>query len=295
LLTWRAVRRHASTPESPPAGRTPVSAIILTKDEEPFIRRCIESAWWADEVLVLDSGSSDSTREIAAACGALVREQEWLGWSEQRNKAISLASHDWVFVLECDEIVSPRLAASIQRAMTAAMDPRDGYSVDRRGDFFGVLLPNPSRRSRRSAFVRLFNRRQSGYDPTELIHEEVKVPRRRIPLDGVLLHWRAMAMHEYIDAFNRYATLESEMLARQGVRGTGAKILYRPLLRFLWVYLYKGGLRLGTRGVVWGGVKAIAEFIRYAKLWEQQKAPRTLHPPSEVYEHPSVRRDGDRG
>jgi (heptosyl)LPS beta-1,4-glucosyltransferase len=287
------VPRDASTPKRPPAEHTPVSVIILTKDEEPFIARCIESAGWADEVLVLDSGSADATRAIAAGCGAVVHEQDWLGWSDQRNKAISLASHDWVFVLECDEIVSPRLAASIQRATSAHMDPHDGYSVDRRGDFFGVLLPNPSRRSRREAFVRLFNRRCSGYDPSELIHEEVKVPGRRIPLDGVLLHWRGNAMHDYVDAFNRYATLEAEMLAKRGVRGTGAKLLYRPLLRFLWVYVYHRGFRFGTRGILWGGVKALAEFTRYAKLWEQQNARGTIHPPPEIYEQPGVRRDDD--
>jgi hypothetical protein len=143
--------------------------------------------------------------------------------------------------------------------------------------------------------VRLFNRRYSGYDPAELIHEEVKVPGRHIPLDGVLLHWRGMAMHDYVDAFNRYATLEAELLTRQGVRGTGAKLIYRPLWRFLWVYVYKRGFRFGTRGIMWGGVKAIAEFTRYAKLWEQQNAVRTLHPPADVYEQPAVRRDDGGG
>src|SRR3712207_2013002 len=99
-----------------------ISAIILTKNEEQFIERCIRSVHWADEVLVIDSCSTDRTREIAASLGANVYEQEWLGWSGQRNKAASLGENDWVFFIECDEIVTPELARSIEDAMNGPVD-----------------------------------------------------------------------------------------------------------------------------------------------------------------------------
>jgi (heptosyl)LPS beta-1,4-glucosyltransferase len=262
-----------------------LTVTVLTKNEEQFIERCLRSVGWADEMLVLDSGSSDRTREIAASLGANVYEQEWLGYSQQRNKATSLAKHDWVFFVEGDEIVTPELARSIQEVMSGPMDERDGYSVDRRGDFLGLLLPNMSNARKRRNFVRLFNRRYSAYDPAMRVHEEVRFPGEAIPLRGVLIHWRAYTMDEYITVFNRYATVEAEILNEKGRRANGYRIFLWPILRFLWNYVARGGARLGTRGLIHAMLQATSEFIRYAKLWEMQNAPRMLHPPAHIYRH----------
>lgn len=270
----------------------PISVIVLTKNEEEFIERCIRSVLWADEVVVLDSGSTDRTREIATSLGANVYEQEWLGWSAQRSKAIVLARNDWVLVVECDEIVTQELAKSIQETMSSSVDPRDGYSVDRRGDFLGILLPNESRPSKRHNFVRLFNRLYSAYDPTMKVHEEVRFPGKAIPLQGVLLHWRGYVMNEYISVFNRYATVEAEVLHEKGFRAHGLIIILRPLLRFLWCYVARGGFRLGTRGLIHAMLKATNEYIRYAKLWEMQNVQRTLHPPIHIYASPPQTKGG---
>lgn len=264
---------------------TALTVVILAKNEEQFIERCIGSASWADEVLVLDSGSSDRTREIAASLGANVYEQEWLGWPGQRNTAISLAKNDWVLYVECDEIVTPELARSIQEVMSGPVDERDGYSMDRRGDFYDILLPNVSRASKRRNFVRLFNRRYSAFDTTTKIHEEVRCPGKAIPLKGALIHWRAHTMDEYIAAYNRYATLEAEILDEQGRRASGFRIFLWPILRFLWIYVARGSIRLGTRGLINSMLQATGEFIRYAKLWEMQNAKHTLHPPTHIYRY----------
>jgi glycosyltransferase involved in cell wall biosynthesis len=262
-----------------------LTVIVLTKNEEQFIERCLRSVGWADEMLVLDSGSSDRTREIAASLGANVYEQEWLGYSQQRNKAASLAKHDWVFFVEGDEIVTPELARSVQEVISGPMDERDGYSVDRRGDFLGLLLPNMSNARNRRNFARLFNRRYSAYDPAMRVHEEVRFTGKAIPLRGVLIHWRAYTMDEYITVFNRYATVEAEVLDEKGRRANGYRIFLWPILRFLWNYVAKGGARLGTRGLIHAMLQATSEFIRYAKLWEMQNAPRMLHPPAHIYRH----------
>jgi (heptosyl)LPS beta-1,4-glucosyltransferase len=266
-----------------------ISVIILTKNEELFIERCIKSVLWADEVVVLDSGSTDNTRELAKALGAQVYEQDWLGWSAQRSRAISLAKNDWVMILEADEIVTPTLAQSIQTAFSSDINDQDGYSVNRRGDFYGVLLPNESRPSKRLNFVRLFNRKYSAYDPTMQVHEEVRFPGKAIPLDGILLHWRGYVMDEYIPVFNRYATAEAEMLNQRGDRVNAMTIFLRPILRFLWCYVAKGGFLLGTRGLIHAQLKATSEYIRYTKLWEMQNAQRVLHPPAEIYPEPEVK------
>ncbi|NJN88067.1 MAG: glycosyltransferase family 2 protein [Leptolyngbyaceae cyanobacterium SL_7_1] len=263
-----------------------ISAVILTKNEEQFIDRCINSILWVDEIVVLDSGSTDRTREIATTLGATVYEQEWLGYSAQREQAISLAKNDWILFLDSDEIVTPELARSIQTAMSIPVDERDGYSMDRRGDFLGILLPNESRRSKRLNFVRLFNRKYSGYDRSVKVHEEVQFPGKAIPLEGILLHWRGYVMDEYISVFNRYATLEAQVLQDSGYRLNPIMIILRPFLRFLWCYVAKGEFRLGARGLIHALLKATGEYIRYAKLWEMQNTPRVLHPPSSIYAAP---------
>ncbi len=260
-----------------------LTVIILTLNEEEFVTRCVNSVRWADEVLVVDSNSTDRTREIASSLGARVYEQKWLGWSGQRNKGVELAKNDWVMFLECDEIVTPELAQSIQEVMSRPMDEGDGYCLDRRGDFYGLLLPNVSRPAKRKSFVRLFNRRCSAYDMSMKVHEEVIFPGKSIPLQGVLIHWRAYMMDEYMTVFNRYATVEAEMLNEKGVRSSGLKILIRPILRFLWCYIAKGGIWLGTRGIIHAVLQATSEFMRYAKLWEMQQAKRMPHPPQSIY------------
>jgi glycosyltransferase involved in cell wall biosynthesis len=261
---------------------TPISVLILTKNEEHFIARCIASVSWADEVLVLDSGSDDATRAIAEELGATVYVREWKGWARQHAEAVALAANDWVLNVDSDEVVSPQLRRSILQVTEGTMDPKNAYSMDRRGDFLGILLPNTSRRKKRVAFVRLFNRRFSRWDETMKVHEEVRVPGRVIPLDGVLIHWRAYTLDEYGEVFNRYAAIEAEVLDDRGVQARARQIALRPLARFGWCYIRKQEFRLGARGLIHAMLMAFQEYLRYAKLWERQHASKTLDPTAEV-------------
>lgn len=267
----------------------PLSVVILTKNEEQFIERCLDSVRWADEVLVLDSGSTDQTKEIAKNLGAKVYEQKWLGWTLQHNKAIELSKHDWILTLDCDEILTPELASSIQAVLGGSMDERDGYSMSRRGDFYDVLLPDSSPRHRRLNFIRLFNRKYSEYDPKLKVHEEVRVQGKAIPLQGYLIHWRGNLLDEYINSANRYASLEAEVLDEKGVKATWLMIVLRPILRFIWCYLIHRECLLGTKGLIHSLLAANREYIRYAKLWEMQNVSRTIHPPTHIYSTPESR------
>lgn len=279
----QAPERTAASNESSGRALTPVTVVILTKNEEELIARCIAGALFADEVLVVDCGSGDRTREIAAENGAKVIEQEWLGWSEQRNCGAAAARNDWIFILEADEIPTDRLASSVLDVLSGTLDPADGYTLERRSEFLGALMPNEARRAKRRSFVRMYNRTKSRYNPEHLVHEEVVLAGRAIPIDGVLLHWRGQSMDELAQVFNRYAGVEAEMLDARGVRAGALAIIGRPVLRFLWCYVRKGAFRQGTRGLMWALMKSTGEYYRYSKLWERQnlKAPIT-HPPPEV-------------
>jgi (heptosyl)LPS beta-1,4-glucosyltransferase len=270
--------------------RTPLSVIVVTRDEEEFIARVIDHIDFADEFVVVDSGSTDRTREVAIAHGARVVEQDWRGWPAHRNRAAEAATNDWVLFLDADEIVTPELARSIRQALAGPMNPNDGYSVNRRDDVLGELMPNESRRANRLGLVRMFNRRHTSYGLDRIVHERAEPPGRTIPLKGVLLHWRGRDIDESASALNRYASIEAEALDRDHVRATYVRLATRPLLRFLWCFVWKGGFRYGSRGLIWAFLRATAEGLRWAKLWERQNVRGDLRePPSDVLEKPSSR------
>lgn len=266
---------------------TKVSAVIITLNEEAVLARAIKSVAWADEVLILDSGSSDGTVRLAESLGARVEHQAWLGFAKQRNRAAELALYDWVFQLDADEVVTPELAESALATLSGGSGggpDRHAYAVDRRGDFLGVLLPNEARAVKRRNFIRLYDRRRAHFDEAMSVHEEVRFEGEPGSLKGVLLHWNGHTFGELVALFNRYADIEAAELDRQGKRATALDILFRPLLRFGWSYLVKGGWRLGTRGLMHALLKAQSDFIRYAKLWERQNASQVNpEPPAELY------------
>lgn len=261
----------------------PVSVIILTLDEEEVVERAITSVTgFADEVVVVDSGSSDATVRIAEELGARIVHQPFLGWSPQRAVGIAAARNDWVFVLEADEVVSDRLGRAIVETFERGEpDPADGYSVDRRGDFLGILLPNSQRRSMVTGFVRLFHRDRSHYDDA-LVHERVVVPGRVRLLPGVLLHWRAATMADYPKMIDRYSDAEVAELERHGARPRPWSIVALPVVRFLYLYVVKREFLLGTRGLIHAMHRAFSDFLRHAKLWERAHAPRVVHPPEHL-------------
>jgi glycosyltransferase involved in cell wall biosynthesis len=261
--------------------RQPLTIAILTKNEELLIERAIRSCAWADEVLVLDSGSTDRTCEIATRAGARVEQQPRLGWRGQHQRAVDLASHDWVMKIDADEIITPALARSIDVALSANPDPRDGFVLDRAEEFLGEFIPNPRRHSRRMTFVRVFNRLHSQWDPDVLIHERVKVAGKCHMLEGQLLHWRNPTMARMVDTYNKNADVEAKMLIKDHPNGPSAlTIVFKPLLRFGWTYFLRGGWRGGMRGYLYAATRAMAEFLSLAKAWELQNAKPRLHPPA---------------
>jgi len=262
--------------------RQPLTVAILTKNEELLIERAIRSAAWADEVLILDSGSSDRTCEIATRLGARVVNQPWLGWRAQHQKAVDLATHDWVMKIDADEIFTPPLVESIRRALDSNPDPRDGFVVDRVDEFMGELVPSARRRSRRLTFVRLFNRKFSQWDPDVPIHERVKVAGACRLLEGPLLHWRNASFSRIVETYNANADVESRVILSRRPQGPSPlAVIFKPMLRFGWVYFVCGGWRHGMRGYLRAMSGAMGEFLSLAKAWEQRHAQPRIDPPKE--------------
>jgi len=246
--------------------RQRISVVVCTLNEEKHLARMLDSVDWADEVLVVDCGSTDSTRDVALAGGARWEEEPWRGFSAQKNLGAARASHKWVLSLDADEIVTPRLRDSIMDVLASDPDPHAMYFCDRQGDFLGEVLPSSYRRARR--MVRLYHKSVASWDETMMVHERVSGGAREVALEGSLLHFNDLSMDEYFALFNRYASKEAEQLAAGSHHATVLDIAGRPLARFVWHYVVLGEWRLGRRGLIHSGVKAVSDFMRYSKLYE---------------------------
>ena len=251
---------------SPPA-KLPLTVAVIALDAEPQIGPLLASVAFADEVVVVDSGSRDGTAALAEGMGARVIRQEWLGFGRQKQFAVSAARHDWVLCLDADERVTPELAASIARALAAP--GYKAYRMARRNRFLGRWLSHGEAYPDWS--LRLFHRGHAGWSNDD-VHETVLTTAEVGGLDGDLLHESAEDVATYLAKQNRYTTLHAEALYRQGVRAGYAKLVVNPLVRFLKYYILRLGILDGGPGFAHVAIGCQNTFHKYLKLIERQKA-----------------------
>ncbi len=246
--------------------REPLSALVTTKNEERTIRACLESLRWADEVVVVDSGSTDGTVAIARSIADRVLEHEYENPAAQKNWALGQLSHAWTLILDADERVTPELRREIEGVLA---DPSrsDGYWIRRENYFYG--RPIRSAGWQRDKVLRLFDRRKGAYRPV-LVHEEVALDGRADRLRAKLLHEPYRDLDQYFEKWSRYSRWSAEELRRRGVRATGIRLLVRPWLRFARMYALEGGFREGRRGLVLCWLAAFSVFTKYARRWEDE-------------------------
>lgn len=250
------------------ATRAPVSLCIITRDEEASLPRCLASARFADDVVVLDSGSTDRTVELARAAGARVFVEPFRGHVAQKARAVELARNDWVLCLDADEELSPELAAAVGRALERP-DGAAGFELARKTWYAGRFIEHsgwwPEWR------LRLYDRRRGGWtgeDPHDRI--EVQGPVGR--LTGALHHYAYRDLEHHLAKVNRYTTTMAQGLERRGVRFRFRDLLLRPPARFLRMYVARRGFLDGARGLLLAAIGAFYVFLKYAKLWERTRA-----------------------
>jgi glycosyltransferase involved in cell wall biosynthesis len=247
-------------------GRAPLSAVVIAQNAALQLPECLASVAFADETVVVDSGSSDATREIAARLGARVLEKEWLGYGRQKQFAVEQAAHDWVLCLDADERVSPELAASIVRALDRPAAPV--YRMARRNRFLGRWLRHGEGYPDWSP--RLFDRRSARWSG-DAVHEKVLYALSPGTLEGDLLHDSAEDLGRYLEKQNRYTTLAAQELYEHGRRAGFVELALSPLVRFVKFYLLRLGFLDGLPGLVHISIGCVNSFLKYAKLIELQK------------------------
>jgi glycosyltransferase involved in cell wall biosynthesis len=251
---------------SAPPSRALLSVVIIAKNAAAQLGACLKSASFADEMLVIDSGSSDSTADVAAQRGARVQQQEWLGFGAQKQFAVEAARHDWVLCLDADERVSEPLRASILAALAAPAT--QAYAMPRCNRFMGSWLRHGEGYPDWS--LRLFDRRHARWsdDP---VHEKVITDAPVTRIKGDLLHDSAETLAGYLDKQNRYTSMQAEALFKAGKRAGVAQLLLSPALRFAKFYFLRLGFLDGTAGLVHIAIGCCNSFHKYAKLMALQR------------------------
>ncbi len=249
------------------APRAPLSAVLITRNAAAVLAPCLESLAFADEIVVVDSGSSDGTAEIAKRFGARLVQKEWLGFGRQKQYAVDQAKHDWVLCLDADETVSPRLAASIQAALAGPVSPV--YRMPRRNRFLGRWLSHGEGYPDWSP--RLFNRMNARWSD-DLVHEKVLYAVTPGTLQGDLLHDSSDDLTAYLDRQNRYTTLAARQAYELGRSAGFFHLLMSPVVRFFKFYVFRLGFLDGVPGLLHISIGCMNSYLKYAKLIELRKA-----------------------
>jgi glycosyltransferase involved in cell wall biosynthesis len=244
------------------SGQLPLSLCVITRNAAGQLADCIASASFVGEVVVVDSGSTDDTVEIARRCGARVIVQSWLGFGPQKNFAVAQATHDWVLCLDADERVTPELGAAIRNTL-AAPPAAAAFAVARRNRFLGRWLRHGE--GYPDWVVRLFDRRRARWTD-DVVHETVRADGAVARIEGDLLHASAESLDAYLAKQNRYTTLQAEAMHMRGERAGLVRLVISPLARFVRYYVVRLGFLDGVAGLVHIAIGCFASFMKYAKL-----------------------------
>ena len=239
----------------------PLSVVIITCDAGAQIEACLASASFADEILVVDSGSTDDTLVTARRRGARILEKEWLGFGRQKQFAVDSASNDWVLCLDADEMISETLKSALLAELAA---PRAmAYEMARCNRFLGRWLRHGEGYPDWS--LRLFHRAHARWSE-DSVHEKVVAIAAPAKLKGDLLHDSAESMDKYLEKQNRYTSLQAAQLLATGKRAGVTRLLLSPFLRFLKFYFLRLGFLDGLPGLIHVSLGCMNSFNKYAKL-----------------------------
>jgi (heptosyl)LPS beta-1,4-glucosyltransferase len=242
-----------------------ITVITLTLNEAHNIGPCLESVRWADEILVIDSGSKDDTVPRARAYTPHICEIAWQGYGAARNFAIGKATGEWILWLDADERVTPELAGEIQQVLQDDPPGIDGFSIARRAYFLGRWIRHSGWYPGR--VTRLFRRGKGTFSESR-VHEQLRLEGTVVQTKHDLLHLTDPDLAHYLQKSNKYTTLAAQDMAAAGRKTGIMDITVRPAFQFLKMYVFRLGLLDGREGFILAVLSSAYVFTKYAKLWE---------------------------
>lgn len=244
-----------------------LSVILITKNEAANIRACLEAVAWADEIVVVDSGSTDDTLTICREFTPHVFVYtDWLGFGPQKNRALSHANNTWVLSLDADEQVTPALRAEIEAAITQPW--ADAYEIPRLSSFCGRFMHhsgwNPD------YVLRLFPRTSARFSDA-LVHESVQMTGKVAHLTQPLLHYSYRDFEDVLIKLNSYSSAAAQMLEKRSKKGSLSQAIIHGTWAFFRTYFLRRGFLDGREGFMLAVMNAENSYYRYIKLWLKQR------------------------
>ena len=240
-----------------------MSAVVITLNEQRNIKKCLESLEFCAERLVVDSGSSDETVNIAKQMGAKVIHQEWLGFGKQKQFSVTRAAHDWVLCLDADEWLSDELTDSIRELFESPPSARI-YQFARRDYFLGRWLKHGGYPE---LSPRLFNRNFAQWSD-DMVHETVITEESPVTCAGDLMHYTSDSLSHSVMKRTEYGNMQVIDMYERGIRPRLTKLVFSPIMRFLKLYVLRQGFRDGVPGFVLAAISSFFCFYKYAMLFE---------------------------
>jgi glycosyltransferase involved in cell wall biosynthesis len=240
-----------------------LSVIIITKNEAANIRGCVESVAWADEIIVVDSGSSDATVEICSNLGVQVFQHDWPGFGIQKNRALLSATGEWVFSIDADERVTPKLRAAIEAVLAMPENECTAYQISRISSYCGRFMRHSGWYP--DHIVRLFRRDKARFTD-DLVHERLITEGPVGHLDGELLHYAFDDLEEVLRKVNQYSSAGAAMMQQKGRQASLSGAVLRGVWSFFRSYLLRGGFLDGREGFMLAVSNAEGTYYRYVKL-----------------------------
>ena len=245
-----------------------LSVILITKNEAANIRDCLDSVAWADEIIVVDSGSTDDTVAICKELGAQVYVQDWPGFGIQKNRALGYARNDWVLSLDADERVTAELHAEIEKVLSSEHHTASAYNVSRLSNFCGQFMRHSGWYP--DLLPRLFKRGTARFSE-DLVHERLIVEGEVGLLQGLLLHYSFDDMEEVLQKINQYSSAGAAMMFKRGKRTTLTGTVGRGIWSFIRSYILRAGFLDGKKGFMLAVSNAEGTYYRYIKLLLMQE------------------------
>lgn len=238
-----------------------LSVIIITKNEAHNLRDCLQSVSWADQIVVVDSGSSDGSQAICREFNCTLQEADWPGFGPQKSRALALATHEWILSIDADERVSDELRDEILRTIKSSSN--QGYDIPRNSTYCGRFIKHAGWTP--DYVLRLF-RRESGRFTDDKVHEKVVIQGSVEKLTTPLTHYSFDSLDQVLDKVNHYSTLGAQQLYNKGKRASLGKAIFKGFWSFIRTYFLRMGILDGREGMMLAISNAEGTYYKYAKL-----------------------------
>lgn len=244
-----------------------ISVVIITLNCGEILKKTLESVKWCDEILIVDSGSTDQTLEICRDYNCTIHSHPFEGYGKQKRYAVQLAKNDWVLSIDGDEVVSPSLKNEIETLFSNDTLNEQGYFLPITLVFLNKVFRFGN--ENKKLHLRLFNRKYGNFNDAS-VHESIRIEGKTSQLKKEILHYSYQDIHHYFEKFNNYTSCYVNDAFKKGKRASVFKIITRSIIDFFKFYIVKRNFLNGYAGFVWSVLSSFYTFVKYVKLFEIQ-------------------------